>query len=281
LAPGLVFGHMKAGNLLVDCPRLVEPNDCRADQVLPPSTDRENLYVVIRLAPFGVTPHVTMTPPTAGPANADTILGASGVPDAPDSAPAGTTATTASVTAATIAERRAPVAALDARRFGVTPAPLLPRGAPQFPVRVTRNWLVGPVERRPVPMRDCVELGIRPCRRATSGRRLVNHNFSQMITVRCDDGARIIELLAEWDLNQATSDIMGYMGTRVLADRENIGQYIVIADFGVVDPKVSAADEAARNNTRPETRAFAAQLLEVIDGEPEYHHFDEIYRTDR
>ena len=55
----------------------------------------------------------------------------------------------------------------------------------------------------------------------------------------------------------------------------------VAGDFGVIDPDVSAADEALRNNERPETQAFAARLLEVIDGEPEYHHCDEIYRTDQ
>jgi hypothetical protein len=102
-----------------------------------------------------------------------------------------------------------------------------------------------------------------------------------MITVRCADPAPVLEMLAEWDLNQATGEIMGYMGTRVLADREKLGQYVIIADFGVVDPNVSAADEAARNNARPETRAFAARMLEFLDNEPEYHHFDEIYRTDR
>ena len=47
----------------------------------------------------------------------------------------------------------------------------------------------------------------------------MNRNFSQMITVRCDDPGRIIELLTEWDLDQAAGDIMGYMGTRLLADR--------------------------------------------------------------
>ena len=109
----------------------------------------------------------------------------------------------------------------------------------------------------------------------------MNRNFSQTITVRCDDPAPIVESLIEWDLNQATSDIMGYMGTRILADRDTVGQYVIIADFGVVDPDVSAADEAARNNERPETQAWAARLLGLIDGEPEYHHFDEIYRTDR
>ena len=108
----------------------------------------------------------------------------------------------------------------------------------------------------------------------------MNRNFSQAITVRSSDPARIVELLAEWDLNQATSDIMGYMGTRMLADREDPGQYVIIADFGVVDPEVCAADEAARNNLRPETQAWAARLLELIEGEPEYHHFDELYRTE-
>ena len=109
----------------------------------------------------------------------------------------------------------------------------------------------------------------------------MNRNFSQTITVRCDDPAKLVELLTNWDLSQATSDVMGYMGTRLLADRENPGQYVVVADFGVIDPDVSAADEAERNNERPETRAWAARLRELIDGEPEYHHFDEIYRTDR
>jgi hypothetical protein len=102
-----------------------------------------------------------------------------------------------------------------------------------------------------------------------------------MITVSCSEPAKMLELLAEWDLNQATSDIMGYMGTRVLADREKMGRYVIIADFGVIDPNVSAADEAARNNARPETRAFATRMSEVLDGEAEYHHYDEIYRTDR
>ena len=55
---------------------------------------------------------------------------------------------------------------------------------------------------------------------------------------------------------------------------------MIIADFGVVDPDVSAADEAARNDERPETKEWANRLLAMIHGEPEYHHFDELYRTD-
>jgi hypothetical protein len=108
----------------------------------------------------------------------------------------------------------------------------------------------------------------------------VTQNFCQMISVRCDDPTPIIELLAQWDLDQASTDIMGYMGIRVLADRQNPGQYLIIADFGVVDPEVSAAEEAERNNQRPETQATAARMRELVDGEPEYRHYDELYRTD-
>ena len=108
----------------------------------------------------------------------------------------------------------------------------------------------------------------------------MNVNFSQIISVTCDDPAPIIALLEQWDLDQASTDIMGYMGIRVLADREHPGQYLIIADFGVVDPDVSAADEAARNNERPETQATAARMREFVKGEPEYHHYDELYRTD-
>jgi hypothetical protein len=109
----------------------------------------------------------------------------------------------------------------------------------------------------------------------------VNRNFTQTMTVRGDDPAALIEMLVEWDLQQARSDIMGYMGTRLLADRENPGHYLFVVDFGVIDPDVSAAEEAERNNGRPETQAFAARLREVVHGEPEYRHYDELYRTDR
>ena len=108
----------------------------------------------------------------------------------------------------------------------------------------------------------------------------MNLNFSQTIAVNCDDPAPIIELLQQWDLDQASTDIMGYMGIRVLADRQNPGQYLIIADFGVVDPDVCAADEAIRNNERPETQATAARMRELVNGEPEYRHYDELYRTD-
>jgi hypothetical protein len=105
-------------------------------------------------------------------------------------------------------------------------------------------------------------------------------NFTQTIAVRCDDPAVLVEMLEQWDLDQAMSDITGYMGTRLLADRDDPGVYLILADFGVIDPDVPAADEAQRNNERPETQAWAERLLAAVDGEPAYHHYDELYRTD-
>jgi heme-degrading monooxygenase HmoA len=104
-------------------------------------------------------------------------------------------------------------------------------------------------------------------------------NYTQTITLRTEQPDVIQAMLAEWDRQQATADIMGYIGTHLLADRDEPGRYIIVAEFAVVDPDVSAADEAARNNERPETQAWAARLLEVVDGEPVYRHYDELYRT--
>jgi hypothetical protein len=104
-------------------------------------------------------------------------------------------------------------------------------------------------------------------------------NFTQIMSVRSDDPDAIVRLLADWDRDQAETDVMGYIGTHMLADRENPGQYLIIAEFAVVDPDVSAEEEALRNNERPETQAWAKRLLEVIEGEPVYRHYDELYRT--
>ena len=111
----------------------------------------------------------------------------------------------------------------------------------------------------------------------------MNRNFTQSISVKCSDPAKVeqlIELLREWDRNQAQADIMGYMGLRLLADRESPGEYLIVADFGVVDPDVPAADEAARNNDRPETQESARRIRELLDDEPVYRNYDWVYLTD-
>ena len=109
----------------------------------------------------------------------------------------------------------------------------------------------------------------------------MNRKFSQTMTVRCNNPEKLIEMSMQWDLEQAMSDITGYVGMRLLADREDPGRYLMIADFGAIDPEVSAAEEALRHEERPETQASAALLAELVEGEIEYHNYDELYRTDR
>ena len=110
---------------------------------------------------------------------------------------------------------------------------------------------------------------------------MAHPNFTQTMTFHCKDLEQLLELVTAWDIQQANADIMGYMGARLLVDRADPERYVIVADFGVIDPEVSAADEALRNNERPETQAGAARLREMVVGEIEYREYDEIYRTDQ
>ena len=103
--------------------------------------------------------------------------------------------------------------------------------------------------------------------------------FAQEIRVRCGDPDALVELLMEWDRAQAATDVMGYIGTRLLQDRDEPGQFIILAEFAEVDGELTAADEAERNNKREETERWATKLRELVQGEPQWIHFDELYRT--
>jgi hypothetical protein len=103
--------------------------------------------------------------------------------------------------------------------------------------------------------------------------------FAQGIRVRCDDPEGLMALLVEWDEGQATTDVMGYIGTRLLADRDDPDSYLILAEFAEVDGDLTPAAEAERNNRREETERWAQQLRALVDGEPEWTHYDELYRT--
>jgi hypothetical protein len=103
--------------------------------------------------------------------------------------------------------------------------------------------------------------------------------FSQAISVRCADPGPLVELLAEWDAGQATTDLMGYIGTRLLADRDDPGAYVILAEFAEVDGDLTPAQEAERNNQREATQRWADKLRALVAGEPEWTHYDELYRT--
>ena len=103
--------------------------------------------------------------------------------------------------------------------------------------------------------------------------------FSQEMRVQCGDPDALVALLAEWDRGQAAADIMGYIGTRLLADRDHPGRYIILAEFAEVDGELTPAAEAERNNRREETARWAEELRALVDGEPVWTHYDELYRT--
>ena len=103
--------------------------------------------------------------------------------------------------------------------------------------------------------------------------------FAQGIRVRCDDPDGLLALLADWDARHATTEVIGYIGTRLLADRDDPGCYLILAEFAEVDGDLSPAEEAERNNRREETERWAQQLRELVEGEPTWSHYDELYRT--
>ena len=103
--------------------------------------------------------------------------------------------------------------------------------------------------------------------------------FTQGISVRCANAGALADLLARWDELQSASDVMGYIGTRLLADRDDPGHYLILAEFAEVDGDLSAADEAELNNQRAETNRWAAELRSLVQGEPDWIHYDELYRT--
>jgi hypothetical protein len=103
--------------------------------------------------------------------------------------------------------------------------------------------------------------------------------FAQTISVHSDHPEALAELLADWDRGQADAPIMGYIGTRLLADRDSPRHYLIVAEFAQVDEDVPSATEAELNNRREETERWAERLRSLVDGEPEWVHYDEYYRT--
>lgn len=51
----------------------------------------------------------------------------------------------------------------------------------------------------------------------------------------------------------------------ILADKDEPNTYYTVAEF-------ASADEAAANNARPETSAFAAKMMELCDAPPTFHN---------
>lgn len=95
--------------------------------------------------------------------------------------------------------------------------------------------------------------------------------FVQIIEVQAEDEAVLREHLSAWDAEQA--DLApGYQGSRLLADQDTPGRYVVVVDF-------SSREEAQQNDQRPETAAWADKLRGVVTGEPTFRNLEARYTT--
>ena len=103
--------------------------------------------------------------------------------------------------------------------------------------------------------------------------------FIQGARVQSDDPDALIQLQVEWDQAQAKTDVMGYIGTRLYAERDNPGCYLLFAEFAEVDGDLTPAEEAERNSHREETERCMRNLRDLVGGEPIWIHYDELYRT--
>jgi hypothetical protein len=97
-------------------------------------------------------------------------------------------------------------------------------------------------------------------------------SFTQTMDVQTSDEAGLRDLVAGWHAEQA-GIAPGYRRSRVLADAKQPGRYVIEVDF-------SSPEEAARNNERPETNAWAAKLDELVSGTPEYRDFRLVCTTE-
>jgi quinol monooxygenase YgiN len=96
--------------------------------------------------------------------------------------------------------------------------------------------------------------------------------FTQTMDVRASDEAALRDHVAAWHAEQA-GIAPGYRRARVLADTKQSGRYLIEVDF-------TSPEEAARNNERPETAAWAAKLGALVAGAPEFRDFRLVCTTE-
>lgn len=61
----------------------------------------------------------------------------------------------------------------------------------------------------------------------------------------------------------------GFLGARILKDRDREDTYLIVADF-------ESYERAMENSARPETDAMARRMAELVEGEIVYTNYDVI-----
>ena len=95
--------------------------------------------------------------------------------------------------------------------------------------------------------------------------------FTQTITVEAETAQPLADAMDAWHREQQ-GVAPGYEGARLLADQDQQGRYVIEVDF-------SSRADAAKNNTRSETEAWAAKLQDLVRTQPEYRNYEVTYTT--
>lgn len=92
--------------------------------------------------------------------------------------------------------------------------------------------------------------------------------FTQTMAVRATDGEALGNLMSAWHAAEA-GVAPGYLGSRLLADREDPGRFLIVVDF-------ASFEEAELNNDRAETANWAGRLMDLVDGDVAWGNYDEV-----
>ncbi len=82
-------------------------------------------------------------------------------------------------------------------------------------------------------------------------------------TTRIDE----IQAMSDQYDRESGGDAPGFLGARVLKDRDQDNDYMIVAEF-------ESYEQAMENSARPETDAFARRMGELVDGEVAYGNYD-------
>ena len=88
-------------------------------------------------------------------------------------------------------------------------------------------------------------------------------------TSRMDEMQALMEAFGNVPQHQGGS-VPGFLGSRVVKDRDRENAYMVIAEF-------ESYELAMENSARPETDAFAKEMAELSDGPPTFGNYDVVY----
>lgn len=90
--------------------------------------------------------------------------------------------------------------------------------------------------------------------------------FIQTVSFSSSRFEEMQKLMDEWNASMPAPS-PGFVGTKVLRDRDRDTAFMVIAEF-------ESYETAMENSNKPETTAFAERMGELTDGPPTYGNYE-------